>query len=120
VNSAYEYTNQPAVLNLTSNSSTGAKRQLDCSFVSIQGKKLTIEIEERTSISAAVSLEYSDAMFLGEVVSATQTTQGVWRTEVKVEHVLTGLQSLMNLRENLLGASRSTRQVSREYAPVCA
>ncbi len=62
-----------------------------------------IELQERTPVFSAVSVEYNDALFLGEVISSKAEPNGRWKAEVKVEQVLTGLQSLMNLRARLLG-----------------
>lgn len=42
-------------------------------------------------------------MFLGEVVSARSLPHGYWQVDVQVEQVLSGLQSLLALRCQLLG-----------------
>lgn len=67
----------------------------------MDGKRLNLEATEAVPVSTALSVEYDDELFLGEVVSCAQTRQG-WKLEIKVEQILTGLQSLMALRERLL------------------
>lgn len=58
---------------------------------------------ERVAPSTPITVEYNDALFLSEVVVCTQDVSGNWHLETKIEQILTGLQSLMNLRANLLG-----------------
>ena len=67
----------------------------------MQGKRLSLNAQEPLGISSAVSIEYEDALFLGEVVSCLDAS-GNWNVEVKIEQILTGLHSLMALREGLL------------------
>ena len=67
----------------------------------MQGKRLLIEASEPLAVSTAVSVEYDDTLFLGEVITCSEVKQ-VWELEIKVEQVLTGLQSLMALRNRLL------------------
>jgi len=81
----------------------GEKRQISCDFGGVQGKRLSLTAYERIAPSTPLTVEYNDAMFLGEVVASSHHAGGKWHIEVKVEQVLTGLQSLMNLRASLLG-----------------
>jgi hypothetical protein len=69
----------------------------------MQGKRLLLETTQRLATSTAVSVEYNDAMFLGEVIVSSSEASGSWHLEVKVEQILTGLQSLVSLRSRLLG-----------------
>jgi hypothetical protein len=69
----------------------------------MQGKRLALTSRERVPASTAVQVEYDDALFLGEVLACTHNVDDSWHLEMKVEQVLTGLQSLMNLRARLLG-----------------
>jgi hypothetical protein len=62
-----------------------------------------VELWERVPLFAVVSVECEDELFLGEVLGFVSTTNGSWRAEVKVERVLNGLQSLLNLRSKLAG-----------------
>jgi hypothetical protein len=66
-------------------------------------RRLVLETEERIAVSTALSVEYNDAMFLGEVVVCTPTGDNTWKIEIQIEQILTGLQSLMALRAGLLG-----------------
>jgi hypothetical protein len=81
----------------------GEKREVPCDFDGVQGKRLTLVADQRIAASTPLTVEYNDAMFLGEVVACTEDVQHRWHIEVKIEQILTGLQSLMNLRANLLG-----------------
>lgn len=66
-------------------------------------RRLVLETEEPLALSTALSVEYNDAMFLGEVVARAQSNGNRWEIEVRIEQILTGLQSLMALRAGLLG-----------------
>ena len=67
----------------------------------MQGKRLLLETEQTLPISQAVTVEYNDALFLGEVIFCANINQS-WKVEIKVEQVLSGLQSLIALRSRLL------------------
>jgi hypothetical protein len=69
----------------------------------MEGKRLLLESPERLGISTVVSVEYNDALFLGDVMNCRGASDGVWLVEIKVQQILTGLQSLMALRAGLLG-----------------
>ena len=71
----------------------------------MEGKRLNLTSRDRLPALTAVTVEYNDAMFLGEVVACTHNCDDTWHVEIKVEQILTGLQSLMNLRARLLGES---------------
>lgn len=60
-----------------------------------------IEAPEAVAISTPVSVEYDDSLFLGEVVRCAQLGNS-WMVDIKVEQILSGLQSLMALRARLL------------------
>jgi hypothetical protein len=94
---------QSALLKIPSGEPNGAKHEIPCTFEGMEGKNLRLEAPERISISAPVSVEYSDAMFLGEVIGCQRSTGGVWELHIKVNQILTGLQSLCVLRAQLLG-----------------
>jgi hypothetical protein len=81
----------------------GARQSVPCCFDGLDGKRLNLTSRERITSCTAVSVEYDDAMFLGEVLACTHNVDDSWHLEIKVEQVLTGLQSLMNLRARLLG-----------------
>ena len=78
-------------------------RQIGCLIQRSDGKRLAIVAQERVVAFTPVTIQYDDAMFLGEVVACTQDVEHAWHIEIKIEQILTGLQSLMNLRANLLG-----------------
>jgi hypothetical protein len=96
---------QSALLKIASGEPNGSKHEIRCIFGGMDGKSLKLEAPERIGISAPVSVEYSDAMFLGEVVACQRVNTGVWELNIKVDQILTGLQSLCTLRAQLLGES---------------
>lgn len=110
---------QSAVLNLPSADGYGQKQSVPCLFSGMQGKRLVIGLQERVALSAAVSVEYNDALFLGEVIGSKAEPNGYWQAEIKVKQVLTGLQSLMNLRAQLL-AEGVGASAERTFSRVCA
>jgi hypothetical protein len=107
---------QSAILKIPSGEPNGSKHEIPCAFEGMDGKTLRLEAPERISISAPVSVEYSDAMFLGEVVGCKSGTGGAWELNIKVDQILTGLQSLCALREQLLG--EGTPVTNRAFIPV--
>ena len=91
-----------------------------CRFQGLQGKRLTLDFEQEIRVSGPVCVEYNDALFLGEVVRCSAQTNGVWQAEVSVEHILTGLQSLLRFRAQLLGEDRNPTPSPIATLPVCA
>ncbi len=67
----------------------------------MNGKRLSVEATEAVPVSTALSVEHDDELFLGEVVACGEAGPG-WKLDIKVEQILTGLQSLMALRARLL------------------
>ena len=72
----------------------------------MQGKRLNLDVSSPLLASTPVTVEYNDALFLGEVLICRKTGDS-WKAEIKVEQILTGLQSLIALRARLLGESVS-------------
>lgn len=91
-----------AVIQLAASELDGTKRRIPCSFRKFENKRLLLESGESLPFGCAISVEYNDALFLGEVVGSTRVN-GTWDISVQVGSVLSGLQSLMNLRERLMG-----------------
>lgn len=93
---------QSATIQLPSESS-GGRRSVSCAVLNGDGKRLIVEAGEPLPVSTALSVEYNDAMFLGEVSACAPGGENRWELEVRIEQILTGLQSLMALRAGLLG-----------------
>ena len=91
-----------AVIQMATSELDGTKRRIPCSFRKFENKQLVLESSESLPFGSAISVEYNDALFLGEVVNSARLN-GTWDINVRVGSVLTGLQSLMILRERLLG-----------------
>jgi hypothetical protein len=92
-----------AIIQVPTGDADGSKHQIPCTFESIHGKRMVLESPERLGISTAISVEYNDAMFLGEVIGCRRENEDTWQMIVNVEQILTGLQSLMALRAGLQG-----------------
>jgi hypothetical protein len=93
-----------AVIQLADSELDGTKRRIPCSFRKFDNKRLQLEVPESLKYACAISVEYNDALFLGDVVGCTRTN-GTWDIDVQVKQVLSGLQSLMTLRDRLVGES---------------
>lgn len=93
----------PNSANIQLSNSSGHRQSVPCAFDSFQGKRLSLTSRDRIPASTPVHVEYNDALFLGEVIACTHNCDDSWNLEVGVEQVLTGLQSLMNLRARLIG-----------------
>ena len=78
-------------------------RRIECNYRGMSDRRLSLVAAERVPSATALTVEYEDAMFLGEVVTCTEDVSHAFHIDIKVEQILTGLQSLMNLRANLLG-----------------
>ncbi len=119
MNNQHTEADQYAVLSIPAAEGHSEKRKVTCLFEGLQGNRLSLEAQERPPISSVVSIEFHDALFLGEVVRVAPANRGTWRLEVKVEQILNGLQSLVNLRTRLLGDP--VRSARREPAfSLCA
>jgi hypothetical protein len=95
---------RPAVLRMPAADAQGIKRTLTCEVEGMRGKRMTLSTSEYIHESTLVSIEYEDTLVLGEVI-VCQGAHEMWTTEVRVEQILTGLQSLMALRAHLLSES---------------
>jgi hypothetical protein len=92
-----------ASIQIQSGAQFGQRSSIPCEFHGVDGKRAELESRDRVPVSSAITVEYNDTMLLGEVMACTRTVGDTWRVEMKVEQILTGLQSLMTLRARLLG-----------------
>ncbi len=97
-----EHTSTSAVIQLATSELDGSKRRIPCVFRSFENKRLVLESAEALPFGCALSVEFNDALFLGEIVGSCRLN-GSYDLTVRVGSVLTGLQSLMILRDRLLG-----------------
>jgi hypothetical protein len=81
--------------------SKGSPQAISCLYEEMRGKRLILETSAPLPVSTAVTVEYNDALFLGEVMICAGIN-GLWKVQIKVEQILTGLQSLIALRSRLL------------------
>jgi hypothetical protein len=91
------------VIQLASSGSDGKKHSVPCSFQGSEGKRLVLQANESVPVSSAVTVEFNDALFLGEVVACTGGANKSCDIEIEIEQILSGLRSLMALRSHLLG-----------------
>ena len=80
-----------------------------CSFHGCHAKRLILQASEPIPVSSAVSVEFNDALFLGEVVACTSGANRACDIEIQIEQILSGLQSLMALRSHVLGEGMQPR-----------
>jgi hypothetical protein len=107
---------QPSVIiRVSTSTDPSAKEGYPSLFVEMQGKRLIVDVKDSVAISSAVTVECDDAMFLGEVVAVSERN-GRYHVEIRVEQVLSGLQSLMALRAQLLGESVPAAPAARRVA----
>ncbi len=90
-----------ALIKVSTFAGNGATRRIPCAFHGMQGKCLVVESREQLAPGLAITVECEDALFLGEIVTSTLSSANC-RLEIRVEQILTGLQSLMALRSALL------------------
>ena len=72
-------------------------------FGALTHRHLTIIAGERITLSTAVSIEHRNNLWMGDVCSCEQLDEGCFEIGITVAHKLTGLDSLMRLRAELLG-----------------
>ena len=95
----------------TIKSSFAAPAYIPCFFGELQGKHLFAEGQTALPSGSTVTVEYDDTLFLGEVVVCKANVDS-WTFEIKVEQILSGLQSLMALRSQLLGEMPAAQPVA--------
>jgi hypothetical protein len=117
VTSTFDDHPHPATIQIPTGEANGAKLNVPSTFAGMEGKRLILESAERISMSTPVSVEYNDALFLGEVMMCKQISEGNYRVEIFVEQILTGLQSLIALRAGLLGDGQAVAP-ARAFAPI--
>ena len=109
----------PATIQIPTGEANGAKMSVPSTVTGMEGKRLILETPERISMSTPVSVEYNDAMFLGEVMLCKAMGDGYFQVEIFVEQILTGLQSLMKLRDGLMSLSGDSHGApARAYVPL--
>jgi hypothetical protein len=80
----------------------GERREIPALFESFSARRLTICAGEALAVSSAISVRCGDAMFLGEVAACKGVGETKWLLQIRVEQILSGLESLMSLRARLL------------------
>ncbi|MDQ2839826.1 MAG: hypothetical protein M3Y72_02050 [Acidobacteriota bacterium] len=81
----------------------GTKMAIPGAFRSFTSRCLTLTTREPIAVFLAVSAEYNDTLFVGEVIACGEESYASFRVEIDVKHTLTSLQSLIRLRTELLG-----------------
>ena len=96
---------QSATIEIAVSDSQSTRRRIPCQFRQVKNRVLQVQALEPLPLSTPLSVEYSDALFLGETVACSKAQDGEWTLEIKVEQILTDLQRLLALRAHLLGES---------------
>lgn len=76
-------------------------QSVPCVFGETVGRHLRVQAKNAIGSSTTVTVEYDDQLFLGEVVTCRPAGE-VFALDIKVEQILSGLQSLIALRDALL------------------
>ncbi len=96
----------------------GTRRVVTGAFTSFTSRYLTLTTGEPIGASLAVSVEYNDILFVGEVIACCEESSDCFEIQIGVEHALTNLQSLMKLNAELLGAQQVSADHKIEYVHV--
>ncbi|HLH04767.1 MAG TPA: hypothetical protein VKX25_18515 [Bryobacteraceae bacterium] len=103
----------------TASHGSAAPQSLPCTFQAFHNKRLTLEFASQPLVAGPVSVEYNDALFLGEIIRFSAVGQGAWQVEILVDQVLTGLESLLRFRAQLIGEGAG-RAPERAPQAICA
>jgi hypothetical protein len=90
-----------AILEIHPENGTEERRTIPSRVHTFAHRWLTLITGERLPSSTVVGVEHNDVLFLGEVVRSTLLGNEQWALDIKVEQSLTGLPTLMILREQL-------------------
>jgi hypothetical protein len=114
--------NQQEAILKTASGDLNTPHAIPCMFGGLEGKILTLQFEEQPMVSGPVSIEYNDTLFLGEIVRFSASGNGTSEMHVKVEQMLTGLQSLLRFRAQLLGegVGPTPERTSAPELKICA
>jgi hypothetical protein len=88
-------------LKVVGNGSEAFSDGMECGYLEFRGRSLCLASAAVVPAGSAVSVEYGDALYLGEVVRST-ARDGQWIVEIGVEQILSGLNSLLALRKSLM------------------
>ena len=97
-----------------------AREAFEGNFDRFESKKLHLSCRQPLPSSQAITVEHEDMLFLGEVIACTPKSEGEWTVLIKVEQILTALQSLLRLRKELLDAEKPIRSTPLREAAVAA
>lgn len=106
---------------LLPSSSFPAKESFAGALHGFENKQLRLVCYQPLRSFQAITVEHEDRLFLGEVVTCTAGPNGgEWTVLVKVEQIVTALQSLLCLREQLWEAEQPTRPVPLHQTALAA
>lgn len=108
---------QRATIQIPTGAPNGEKRRVPCRFRGMESKRLTVQAQEDVAPGTPISIECDDSLFLGEVITCCKLG-GESKMEVRVEQVLSGLQSLMALRSRLLDECRERVPSALQMMPA--
>lgn len=95
----------------------GSRRVICGDFQAYDSRRLILTTDEPLLLDVAVSVQHEDVLFLGEVLSCGPAADS-FRITVRVKHMLTSLQSLARLREQLLDSHREATKAAASVSQV--
>ena len=102
-------------------SSFPAKEHFAAALHSFENKQLRLSCFQPLQPFQSITVEHGDRLFLGEVVTCTAKPNGSeWIVLIKVELIVTALQSLLRLREQLFEAEGPSRPARLREAALAA
>ena len=76
----------------------GGRRSSVGHFRLFGNRCLVVNTNEQIAPATAISAEYKDVLFIGEVVDMKPALDSSWLVQIKVEHTLTEMEDLISLR----------------------
>ncbi len=89
-------------------------------FVTFEKNELRISCDQALPSGKPISVQYEDMLFLGEILSCSALIGETWTVLIKVEQLLTALDSLLRLREQLVGVESSVLVSQPRLATLAA
>jgi hypothetical protein len=109
-----------ATVEIVSENGSGERRRIPSIVHTFADNWLTLITDERLAVFTPVGVEYSDILFLGEVMRSSPLASDGWAIDIKIAQTLTGLQSLMILRAELGHHQTRSKDLGTEEPVPCA
>ena len=87
-------------------------------FQSFANQRLIFTASQPFPVSGAVSLEYNDILFVGEILACQAEAKNTWKVLLQVQQMLHGLESLLMLRQQLQSMEPASPGLSQYGKPA--